>query len=327
MGLFNFKDKISTPPTPKERLGKAWLMVIGKNKKQAGLDIMKTLDKEGCTEATIACAMFETDSEERKRLVKKAADAHHSEGLWQYSGFLPHSPIPDPENAEDALWEKYCLAAAEGGSTDAMNEMGNVFHRRKNYAESMYWYAMAHSYGFPNSEVSLLGIAKKWADAGSPYEFIKGSPKFDEQRFKCAVAYLEMYSSKEMTINPAEIIAMALDKVPLAAYLAGSIVENIGNYKLAYKIYNAISMDNDCHGLKCCADMIFTGKGTEKDLKSAVNMYTLAAEFGDPAAMFTMGELTKSINKNLAAYWYGTAHSRGYAPALARLQEMSKKLL
>jgi hypothetical protein len=53
-------------------------------------------------------------------------------------------------------------------------------------------------------------------------------------------------------------------------------------------------------------------------------MYQLSAEKGDRAAMFAVG-VTKNQNANLAAYWYGVAHRRGYQPALQRIIHLASK--
>ena len=70
--------------------------------------------------------------------------------------------------------------------------------------------------------------------------------------------------------------------------------------------------------------MIFTGKGVERDVKRAIQLYQQSADLGERAAMFIMGEFLKKNNKNLAAYWYGKSHVRGYSAALNRLVQLSK---
>ena len=122
-----------------------------------------------------------------------------------------------------------------------------------------------------------------------------------------------------------EYISLNLAGEPLAAYLTGDIFEGTGNMEMAYRMYNAIAHENDAHGLKCYADMLFTGRGVEKDVQGALRMYQMSAEQGDRAAMFVIGEFTKTQNPNLAAYWYGVAHSRGYQHALQRLIQLANK--
>lgn len=309
----------------KEQFGKAWLLIAGVSQRDQGLKIMQELSDKDFHEATVVLGMFAEERKERMRLVKKAADMGNVEGIWEYTGFLPHSFCPDPNDADDALWEKYCLSAAEGGSVDAMNEMGNIFHRRKNYAEAMYWYAMANAHGQHDGKMSMNGIAREWSVAGCPSRFVKGSPKFDSARHRCAMTYLEICTGKDLSATPDDIVKLVLNGVPIAAYLAGDIFESIGNLEMAYKMYNAIAQENDPHGLKCYADMLVSGRGTEKDIESAVRFYQMAAERGEREAMFVMGEFCRSKYPNLAAYWYGLSHSRGYSPALTRLTQMAKR--
>ena len=118
---------------------------------------------------------------------------------------------------------------------------------------------------------------------------------------------------------------MNLAGEPLAAYLTGDMFEQAGNPEMAYKMYNAIAFEHDAHGLKCLGDMMFIGRGTPVNKEGAVRVYNESAERGDRAAMFVIGEFTKNSNVNLAAYWYGVAHSRGYQHALPRMMQLLGK--
>ena len=238
-------------------------------------------------------------------------------------GFISHSYIPNPNDNDDSLWEKTVLDAAEKGSADAMNEMGNIYHRRGHYSESMYWYAMANAHDHPQGNVSMMGIAQKWQRNGCPKEFVKGSPKFDEARHKCAIDYLELLSRQQLSTSIDDVVKMVLDGIPIACYFAGDFFEGIGNDQMAYKMYNALAFENDAHALKCYADMLYFGKGTQIDQESATKMYLKAAKQGDCSAMFITGEFMKNTNKNMAAYWYGVSHTRGYRYSLDRLIEIA----
>ena len=97
-----------------------------------------------------------------------------------------------------------------------------------------------------------------------------------------------------------------------------------GNLNMAFQAYKAIASEFDPHGLKCYADMLVTGRGTERNIKEAFEQYEEAAECGDIESMFTMGEYYRNEGKrNIAAYWYGKAYARGYAPAETRLIQMA----
>jgi TPR repeat protein len=324
MSLFDFfKTKTNNNLSDRERYGQAWLQIVGNNRTK-GLQTMRELSNSGFVEASISLAMFTENPTERKALYKKAADANNPEGLWGYSGFLQHSFVPNPNNPADATWESICIKAAKLGSVDAMNEMGNIYNRRNQYTRSMYWYVMAHLNDFPQGQISLRGIAQKWLNDDMPYDYEEGDD-FTEAQHKCALFYLEMWADQEITTPIDEYIRMNLDGEPLAAYLTGDMFEQAGNFEMAYRMYNAIAHENDAHGLKCYADMLFTGRGVEKDMQGALRMYQMSAEQGDRAAMFVVGEFTRKQNANLAAYWYGVAHSRGYEHALQRLKQLASK--
>lgn len=170
----------------------------------------------------------------------------------------------------------------------------------------------------------MQGIARKWQGAGCPRGFVAGSPKYDEDRHTCAIAYLEMHSNQELTATPDEMISLVLKGVPLAGYFTGDLFESIGNEEMAYRMYNALAFENDAHAVKCYADMLAAGKGVERDMQNAVRFYSLAAELGERSAMFVVGEFTKGQNKNLAVYWYGVSHTRGYEHSLQRMIQLAQ---
>lgn len=328
MGFLWFgKKKTEQLPNDKAKYGKAWLLIAGERQEELGLEMMKELDASGFIEATIALAMFEEDMNEKKRLLKKAADAGNPEGLWEYTRFLPHSYCPNPNDPADALWEKYCTDAAERGSVDAMNELGNIFHRRKNYAESMYWYAMANANDQKDAQMSMFGITKEWKEAGCLREFVPGSAKFDKDRHFCAISLLEMYAGTNYNLNTKleGLVNLVLKGVPLAGYIAADIFQNHKDEEMAYKMYNALAFEQDPHGLKCYADMLFSGKGISPDVSSAIEMYAKAARLGERSAMFIIAEFIKKKDKNLAAYWYGVSLTRGYAFSSQRLKQLASE--
>lgn len=306
----------------REIYGHAWLLIVGGKQRSAGFKMMTELSQKGITEASLVLAMFSEDQAKRKQLVKKAANAGNPEGMWQYSNFLPHSFCPNPNNKDDAYWESLVLEAAEKGNVDAMLEMGNVCHRREHFAESMYWYAMAYYNDHPEAEQSITMIAKKWKDAGMPRKYQVGSLNFDKARFESALYKLELEANVRTTVSMDQLLRNSLAGVALSGYIAGGIFETNENYEMAYTTYNMLANNNDPHGLKCYADMLITGQGVEQDIVGAFRMFAEAAEFGERGAMFMMGEYFKKENKNLAAFWYGLSHVRGYEYALPGLIQL-----
>ncbi|MCQ2512434.1 MAG: hypothetical protein MJ092_03505 [Lachnospiraceae bacterium] len=315
------------PDTQEEKFGYGWTLIAGEENRPDGIDIMRELDEEGFIEATLTLALFETDTEKREELIKKAADKDNSEGLWQYCGCIPHSYCPDPHNTKDALWEVYCRRAAELGSVDAMNEMGNIFHRREHYTESMYWYILANACGQPDGGYSIAGIAEDWKNAGCPRDFIPGSPGFDESRHKCALAYLDIHTHQQPAISPDEMNQYIDDGVEIAALLLGDISEATEQYETALNAYKKLADKDDAHCCKCYADMLMIGKGIESDPKEAAAYYKRAEEGGEREAMFVAAQFAALEKKsNMAGYWYGKAINRGYEIATEGLLKIKLTL-
>ena len=323
LGILNGKGK-ETINTKEEQYGRAWRLIVGQKQREKGFSIFRELSNNGFAEATIALSMFTQTMEERKNLISKIVPQKHPEALWQMCNLIPHTFYPDLENESNARRTKMCLDAAEMGSVDAMNEMGNICHRLGQYAESMYWYAMAQFNDHPDGKMSMQFIARKWEETGMPKEYSGGTPRFNKARFRAALTYLELYNELEPSTSLHILIQDTLEGEPLSGYLTGDLFEQQENYEMAYKMYNALAFENDGHGLKCYADMLYTGRGVQQDLNSAVRTYKLAAENGDRAAMFITGEFTKQTNQNLAAYWYGVSHTRGYPYSLERLITISE---
>ncbi len=322
MGLFG--SNLST----EEKYGKACLLTFGENQKlfEKGYKSFVELDQAGFVEASLVLAMMSRNPSDKYTYITKAAKAGNCEAIWQSTMFMPHSYIPNRAVAQDALWEDTCLKAAERFNVDAMNEMGNIYNRRKNYAEAMYWYSMANAYGHQEGKISQTGLASNWLAAGAPRTFQHGSPRFDRARFDCAICYLEWNTGMKITKPIQEIVAYALAGIPIAVFLAGDIFEAQNNDAMAYKMYNALAFTNDPHGLRCYADMLMMGKGTNTDPGTAQKYYQLAALGGDREAMYITGEFLKGTNVNLAAYWYGLSHVRGYRMATERLQQLANQV-
>lgn len=325
-GAYTDEDVAESELSNEEKCGFAWLQIAGKKDMDKGLAMMRELGDDGFDEGYLSLAMFTENQNGRMALLKKAADAGNAEAKWQYANYIPHSPAANLGTGKDKTFLKCCTEAAAGGCSDAMNELGNIAHRRHNHAESMYWYAMANAYGHKDGQVSMEGIAKEWISMGKPYNHTKITEGFDEARFVCALTYLELYAGVAPTHNIDDIFKLALDGTPLAAYLAGDIYESQGMLEMAYTTYNTIAFDNDPHGLKCYADMIMTGRGTTQRPTEAFKVYEKAAVVGDRESMFTMGEYCRNNgNINLAAYWYGKAYARGYEPAEVRLLQIASR--
>ncbi len=302
--------------TKEEQYGEAWMMI--NSSLEDALAIFEKLDKEDFIEATIALAMFTSDKDKRKALIKKASDNSNAEGMWQYSSQMPHSHVPNFDNENDSAWAEQVFTAAYLGSADAMNESGNIYHRLGSYDESMYWYVMANAHDHDDANVSMDGLASEWNRKGRPYV----QNLDDDDEYKCAMMYLELHAGLKPKASLEEIISATLNGTTIAGYLAGDILEAQGDFASAYKMYNALCYEGDAHAMRCCADMIMSGRMGAVDIEKARNLYSKAADGGEVAAMFVMGEMLRKENKKLAAYYYGMAHARGYKLALGRLMKL-----
>jgi len=84
-------------------------------------------------------------------------------------------------------------------------------------------------------------------------------------------------------------------------------------------------MNENAYALRCYADMLLAGKGTEKDMEAAFRMYEQAARNGNATAMFVMGQkAVKDGDKDLAACWFGQAYSRGFEMAGEWLSKLAE---
>lgn len=327
MGLFNlFKDNSNTNTkgqlSNEERCGKAWLQIAKGRYRDEGLATMKQLGEEGFDEGYLAYAMFEQNEYVRKDYLKKAADAGNAEAMWQYANYLPHTYAADLGDPDDKAWLSLVTNAANGGCVDAMNELGNIYHRQGDYPRSMYWYAMAFYYGHPDGQISMRGISREWQNAGMPTGYEDG-PDFNDDKYECAMIFLEMYASIPFDRSKLDSYFEMISRgTPLGAYFAIGFLENQGMEKTAFDAYDKFLTAKDPHGLKLYADVLLTGKGTGVNKQEAFKMCEKAANAGDRESMYITGLFQGVTNKNLGGYWLGKAYARGYDKAEDKLLQM-----
>ena len=303
-----------------EQYGKHFLSLLDPSKRESTYAELAKME-QSYPEAGIVVGQYYQGQEARKHFLF-ASRAGLAEGHWGVCSTIQHSYIPDPRNSYDAAWEEHCILAAEGGCADACSEMGNVCNRRNWYAESTYWYGLAAGYEHPQANVSLQGIAKKWVVAGKPEEYI-GTDHFTEQRYESAMIMLNRLSGNPDDFDEHRLMKNAMDGDNMAGYLLAFIYEG-SNDQMAYRTYNVMSFNDDAHAMKCQGDMLYTGKGVQQDIPGAFRMFQMAAERGDPQAMFIMGEMERTRgNRYLAACWYGKSFVRGFAGAQKRLTQMA----
>ena len=284
----------------------------------------KNLEKEGLIEASIALGQMAqmTDKMEALEHFRKAAAKGSAEGAWSVAALLGHSYKAEI-NGKDKEWYKYCLQAAQGGCSDAMNELGNMYNRINDYLGAYYWYQMATYYEHPQGMDGVNGIIKKYVDAGMP----KLTPKIDGVRpndAMNAIFILRVLTGQDRLdndrMNAFRAFAMADDNEIMCLFIAQffeSVVKMDGNAKMGYQL---AAHNNSIMGMKCLADMLMAGRGGERNMESAIDWYIAAADKEEKTACFIMGEISRQKDPDLADFFYSVAYRRGYEPALARLQ-------
>lgn len=322
MSLFSKKSQSDL----EERYGEASLEGYKDGQWVEPLQKIMHLEEEGLAEASVALGQF-AQAKNRERALdhfKKAAKAGLAEGAWGYAAILGHNYYADIYG-EDEEWYTYCLKAAKGGCSDAMNELGNVFSRKKNYLSSFYWYQMAGYYGHPHGTPSAEVIVKKWTADGCPKlrGTIDGVHR-DESNFSKII--MEMLSETrkvyESELHRYLETSLKSNSHILGLFL-GYVFEELLHDDVPAKIaYQSAAQNNCIMGMKCLGDMLAVGKGCERDMAKALEWYKQAAELGERTAAFIMGEYYRTTNKNLAAYWYVVADRRGFDPAFDRIRQL-----
>lgn len=293
--------------------GSIYLTLLNPSMREKGYAELEKMESR-FPEAAITLGQYYQgiDREKAKKHFKIAADAGIAEGQWGYSQMLPHGYVLDFSATKDKEYLKYCLAAAEGGSPDAANEIGNICHRKGFYEESTYWYGMAYSLEHPQGMVGLRGITKEWAQQGIVKEFVPHLEGVSEDRHKTSLLLYKMFNQSLDVKDMDELMTLALAGENLAGFILAKIMEQGNHDDMAYTIYNALAFENHPYALRCYADMILAGKGTARNIEKAFNMYEESARGGNATAMFAMGQKAAKVgDKYLAASWFGMAYDRG----------------
>ena len=312
----NSPDKAtSEKETVMREYGRQYLLLFDKTTRERGYAELEKLERSFPEAGVVVGQYYQGQGQDLQRAAmhfKAAADAGIAEGQWSYSQLLQHSYILDLSKAEDKEYLKYCLMAAEGGCSDAANEMGNICHRKGYYAESTYWYGMAYALEHPAGMISLRGIAKEWQQQGISKEFTPHLDGFTEGRHSTALILNKMFICPLEVDDLEELHILTLQGENLAGFILAKVFEQQNHDDMAYEIYNTLAFEKHPYALRCYADMLFNGKGTAKDMAGAFRMYKLSAERGDATAMFVMGQkAVKEGDLLMAACWFGQAYSRG----------------
>lgn len=298
---------------PAREYGRLFLLLLDEETRGQGYSELEKLESR-FPEAGIVVGQYYQgyDPEKAKKHFKVAADAGIAEGQWGYSQLLRHSYVLDLSNPGDQEYLKYCLAAAEGGSPDAANEVGNICHRLEFYVEATYWYGMAFALEHPCGTAGVRGITKEWRKKGISKDYAAHLEGFTDDRFDTALILFRMFNGTSDADDMDKLMTLNLGGENLAGFILAKIMEQNNQDDMAYTIYNSLSFGKHPYALRCYADMLLNGKGTERDIEAAFRMYKLAAEGGNVVAMFAMGQKAmKEKDPLMAASWFGQAYVRG----------------
>ena len=319
------KNDLEITKEPEALYGKYFLMLLKEETRELGYSHLERLE-EWFPEAGVVVGQkyLAIDKAIAREHFIKASNAKIAEGHWGVASCINHSYIPDSSIEDDKQWEFYCLAAAEGDCADAANELGNICNRRQCYIEAMYWYQMASYLDHHDTEISISGVLNKWIRTGKKDDFKVGTRAFTSNRHEATLLILRTLSGEDYQNYINRLLTLALNGELIAGYFLASLYEANENYEMAFRIYNALSFSLNAHVLRCYADFKTTGRGTNKNISEAFKYYEMAAQRGDRAAMFVMGQMAKHNEDTYkAAYWLGMSYTRGYEASIELLTSLS----
>lgn len=315
--------KYRTDQEMMEAYGKASYVGYKTDKWDDARRVFEELEAEGFPEASVALGQLSqgTDVQSAKSHFRRAAEKS-AEAAWGYAANLGHSYIADIDG-DDKEWYRYCLLAAKGGNSDAMNELGNMYNRRVNYLGAFYWYYMAAFYEHPQGWQGVAGELQKWQKDGMPNldDKIDGVSKSETLAVKHVVEAL-----RYKNLNFLILMHLAMeDDNEFAGLFIGHMCEQNNDWERAKQGFQfAAHNKKSVMAKKCLGDMLAYGKGCDADLGKSLEWYKAAAELGEKSALFIYGQFVARRNPAEAVYWLACAYRRGYMPAL---DFITKKIL
>jgi len=317
--------------TNQEAYGKITLEALRSKDWVSRIPQFENMEKDGFSEASLALGQLYSGVDDRMALLHftKGATLGCAECAWGAAALIGHEYLPDI-NDGDAEWFRYCLQAAKGACCDAMNELGNVCHRRGDYLGMFYWYEKAALYEHPEGSNSVDCSLAEWKKAGGP-ELESCVLGLDESKTAQAKIAFEVFTAKRKItpdlvngLMPA-ILTGNDDFLPL---VLGDLFEQLQiDDGMAKTYYQVAGHNNSPIGMRRIGNMLAYGKGCEQSMEKAFSWFPGAAEAGERVAQFVMGQFTKKQNPLLAAYWFMASQRRGYEPALQALMEMCEVMV
>ena len=282
---------------------------------------LQAIEDAGLAEAAISLGQLYqmNDRTEALKHFRIAADAGIAEGEWGVAAILGHEYQADIKG-KDAEWYKYCVRAAKGGCSDAMNELGKMYNRKNEYLAAFYWLQMAVNYEHPAANNDLAQLLKRYDKQSS----LTPVPEISSEESRNAQTIFEVYTgTKEMDPKLAdELMRRSMAGSEICALFLGHFFESVGHDGNAKMAFQVAANSDSIIGMKCLGDMLAAGKGCDRDMEKAFSWYQGAAEAYEKSACFIWSQLFRQRDRAMAAYWLTAAYRRGYQPALELMMKL-----
>lgn len=305
------------------------------------IPFLKNAAERNCVPAQLDLAMTLLNSkkpEEAAPWFKKGSDNGNIPCTFYYGKMLLEGLGVKADKKDGA---NYLLKAADAGFPQAMYYVGNCYVNgdglTKNVEQGVKWYKLAAGKGVANAEWALAQCYRK--GEGTPvnydqalYWYAEASAKGHTRAFKqliadsipgsAFVAYMKgmkAYGNKdfEEALKQFKIVEKAKiadGKVMEAAIMANNAYAK-HNMKKGIKLLNDASKTN-AQAMYLLGALYEAGKGVDKDMATAVDYMTKAADMGYGAAECALADMyfegrgvEQSYEK--AVEWYAKANAQG----------------
>lgn len=272
------------------------------------------------------------------RWFKKGADNKEVVSTFYYGKMLVEGLGVKSDKKDGA---NYLLYAAEAGFPQAMYYVGNCYMNgeglTKNSEQAVKWYKLAAGKGIANAEWALAQCYR--TGNGTPinydqalYWYAKSAAKGHNRAFKRLItdsiagspftAYMKgmkAYSNKDYDEALKQFKIVKKAKVADGKVMEAAIVANSTypkhNIKKGIKLLNDAAKTNT-QAMYLLGALYEAGKGVEKNMATAVDYMTRAAEMDYGAAQCALADMYfegRGVDKNYekAVEWYSKANAQG----------------
>lgn len=269
--------------------------------------------KKGSDNGNIPCTFYygkmlmeglgvKADKKDGANYLLKAAEAGFPQAMY-YVGNCYASGDGLTKNADQAV--KWYKLAAGKGVTNAQWALAQCFRTGDgtpvNFDQAMYWYAEASAKGHTRAFKQLIADSI----SGSPFvSYLKGMKSYTNKDFDEALKQFKI-------VEKAKI---ADGKVMEAAIMANNAYAK-HNMKKGIKLLNDAAKTN-AQAMYLLGALYEAGKGVDKDMTTAVEYMTKAADMGYGAAECALADMYfegRGVEQNYekAVEWYAKANAQG----------------